>query len=201
MANTTSDKKDYSWVGSATSLLAVVASVSRPSVSATRHPSQPLHLRVARQLIPFAPARPAAEKLHSDLTPLKAWLLRPPGPWLPPAPRLRLRLSMSRHVLWHLGYGSTAFCYRHQHRDRRRSAGETGQRPAGPCIGGYGVLLSLHRHPGPLLLSVAAAALLLWVFYSSYSKPLELTGFAALVAASVWDFRAKKRAGSVKCNG
>ena len=50
-----------------------------------------------------------------------------------------------------------------------------------------------HRHPGPLILSLAAAALLLWVFYGHYSKPLELTGFALLVIASLWDFRAKKR--------
>jgi len=53
---------------------------------------------------------------------------------------------------------------------------------------------SLHRHPGPLSLSIASAALLSWVFFGSYSKPLELTGFAALVFASVWDFRVKKRA-------
>ena len=36
----------------------------------------------------------------------------------------------------------------------------------------------IHRHPGPLLLSLGAAVILLWVFYGSYSKPLELTGFA-----------------------
>lgn len=60
---------------------------------------------------------------------------------------------------------------------------------------------SVHRHPGPLLLSVASAALLLWVFYGPYSKPLELTGFAFLVVASVWDFRAKKRVCTEKCSG
>ncbi len=51
----------------------------------------------------------------------------------------------------------------------------------------------LHRHPGPLLLGLAAAAVLFWVFYGSYSKPLELAGFATLVVASLWDWRAKKR--------
>jgi arsenite methyltransferase len=51
-----------------------------------------------------------------------------------------------------------------------------------------------HGTPGPLVLSIAAAALLIWVFYGAYSKPLELTGFAGLVVASVWDFRAKKAA-------
>jgi len=64
----------------------------------------------------------------------------------------------------------------------------------------------IHRHPGPLLLSLAAAALLFWVFYGSYSQALELTGFGLLVVASIWDFRAKKRActagcGSASCNG
>ena len=58
----------------------------------------------------------------------------------------------------------------------------------------------IHRHPGPLLLSLSAAALLLWVFYGSYSKPLELTGFALLVVASVWDFRAKKRVCANSCH-
>ena len=58
----------------------------------------------------------------------------------------------------------------------------------------------IHRHPGPLLLSLGAAVLLLWVFYGSYSKPLELTGFALLVVASVWDFRAKKRACTDGCH-
>ena len=58
----------------------------------------------------------------------------------------------------------------------------------------------IHRHPGPLLLSLGAAALLLWVFYGSYSKPLELTGFALLVIASVWDFRAKKRVCADGCH-
>lgn len=57
----------------------------------------------------------------------------------------------------------------------------------------------MHRHPGPLALSAVSAALLLWVFFGSYSKPLELTGFTALVVASIWDFRAKKRVCRGKC--
>lgn len=61
------------------------------------------------------------------------------------------------------------------------------------ALGGMGYSYSAHRRPGPLMLSVAAAAMLLWVFYGSYSKPLELSGFAALIVASIWDFRAKKR--------
>jgi len=57
---------------------------------------------------------------------------------------------------------------------------------------GMGNSFRLHRHAGPLLLSIAAAAVLFQVFYGKYSKPLELTGFAVLVIASVWDFRVKK---------
>jgi hypothetical protein len=59
----------------------------------------------------------------------------------------------------------------------------------------------IHRHPGPLLLSLSAVILLLWVFYGNYSKSLELTGFALLVLASVWDFRAKKRVCTDNCHG
>lgn len=58
---------------------------------------------------------------------------------------------------------------------------------------GMGNSFRLHRHAGPLLLSLAAAAVLLLVFYAKYSRPLELTGFALLVIASVWDFRVRKR--------
>ncbi len=50
-----------------------------------------------------------------------------------------------------------------------------------------------HRNFGPLSLSITSAALLLWVFFVSYSKPLELVGFSALLFAAVWDFRVKKR--------
>ncbi|MAT66718.1 MAG: hypothetical protein CMN57_13890 [Gammaproteobacteria bacterium] len=67
------------------------------------------------------------------------------------------------------------------------------------ALAGMGYSYSVHRHPGPLLLSITSAALLLWVFYGTYSKPLELTGFIALVFASVWDFRAKKRACAGNC--
>jgi arsenite methyltransferase len=51
-----------------------------------------------------------------------------------------------------------------------------------------------HRRPGPLLLSLAAAALLVWVFFGRDSRALELTGFAALLLASVWDLRVTRRA-------
>lgn len=67
------------------------------------------------------------------------------------------------------------------------------------ALGGMGYSYSVHRHPGPFLLSVASAAMLLWVFYGSYSKLLELSGFAALIIASIWDFRTKRRICRDKC--
>lgn len=57
----------------------------------------------------------------------------------------------------------------------------------------------LHRSPGPLVLSVAAAGLLIWVFYGTYSQVLEIIGFVGLVVASIWDFRVKRRTGASKC--
>lgn len=69
------------------------------------------------------------------------------------------------------------------------------------ALGGMGYSYSVHKHPGPLLLSVASAALLLWVFFGSYSKPLELAGFALLIVASIWDFRTKRRVCADQCKG
>ncbi|NOZ37592.1 MAG: MerC domain-containing protein [Gammaproteobacteria bacterium] len=57
-----------------------------------------------------------------------------------------------------------------------------------------------HRHPGPLMLSLGAGLLLLWVFYGSYSKPLEIMGFILLIIASLWDFRVKKRICTGNCD-
>jgi hypothetical protein len=51
----------------------------------------------------------------------------------------------------------------------------------------------MHRDIKPFLLGTASAALLLFVFYGAYSRPLEALGFVGLVAASVWDLRAKHR--------
>lgn len=56
-----------------------------------------------------------------------------------------------------------------------------------------------HQHPGPFLLSILAALILLWVFFGSYSKVLELAGFALLLAASIWDFRVRKRCCKNSC--
>jgi hypothetical protein len=41
-------------------------------------------------------------------------------------------------------------------------------------------------------LAVVGAAMVLWVMFGSFNRALEIAGFAALVAATVWDWRAKK---------
>jgi len=129
MANTKSDKKDYSWLGSAASLLAVVACYGTL----------------------------AAVALLSIIG---------------------ISIKIDEGTLAKLITGLLAL-----------------------ALGGMGYSYRAHRHPGPLMLSVASAAMLLWVFYGGYSKPLELSGFAALIVASVWDFRTKKRVCVDKCGG
>ena len=129
MAKSTSDKNDYSWLGSATSLLAVLACYGTLAV---------------------------------------VGLLSVIG----------ISIQLDEGLLVRLISGLLIF-----------------------ALLGMGYSYRMHRHPGPLLLSVTFAALLLWVFYGSYSKPLELTGFAFLVVASVRDFRAKKRACTEKRGG
>ena len=62
------------------------------------------------------------------------------------------------------------------------------------ALPGLGYSFRTHRNVGPLPVGLASAALLLWVFYGHYTRPLEALGFLGLVAASVWDFRAKHQA-------
>ena len=55
-----------------------------------------------------------------------------------------------------------------------------------------------HRVPGPLILAVVGTLLIAWVMFRSFSRALELTGFAALVIATAWDWRLKKSAASAR---
>lgn len=128
MANTASSKKDYSWLGSATSLLAVVTCYGTLAAVA---------------LLSF----------------------------------VGISVELDEGLLVKLITGLLVL-----------------------ALAGMGYSYRIHRHPGPLVLSVASASLLLWVFYGNYSKSLELTGFIALIIASLWDFRAKKRACINKCS-
>lgn len=50
----------------------------------------------------------------------------------------------------------------------------------------------LHRVYGPSLVGAAGAGLVLWVMWGNYNWLVELTGFAALIGATYWDWRARK---------
>lgn len=47
-----------------------------------------------------------------------------------------------------------------------------------------------HRIIGPTVVAVLGLGLILWVMYGSYSRIIELVGFALLIAATLWDWRA-----------
>lgn len=57
-----------------------------------------------------------------------------------------------------------------------------------------GVVLSYrgHRVKGPLVIAALGAGLILWAMFGSYSRMVELIGFAGLITAAVWDWRVKK---------
>lgn len=65
---------------------------------------------------------------------------------------------------------------------------------------GMGYSYRLHRNRLPLLTALVASTLLLWAFFVSASKHLELAGFVVLGAASILDFRAKKRICTAHCH-
>jgi arsenite methyltransferase len=48
-----------------------------------------------------------------------------------------------------------------------------------------------HRVVGSAISAATGLVLVLWVMYGSYSRVIELLGFAFLVAATVWDWRAR----------
>ena len=50
-----------------------------------------------------------------------------------------------------------------------------------------------HRNIIPLILSLISTSILMWVFYGTDSKALELLGFLLLLIASILDFRSKKK--------
>ncbi len=50
-----------------------------------------------------------------------------------------------------------------------------------------------HRSIWPLALATLGTGAILWAMFGSYSRVVELAGFAGLVAAAIWDWRAKRR--------
>ena len=67
------------------------------------------------------------------------------------------------------------------------------------AIGVFSVLAAIaiavsyrrHRVIGPTISAAFGLALILWVMYGSYNGVIELLGFAFLVAATLWDWRAR----------
>ncbi|MFQ5931270.1 MAG: MerC domain-containing protein [Nitrospiraceae bacterium] len=49
-----------------------------------------------------------------------------------------------------------------------------------------------HRMRGPLVIGALGAALVLWAMFGSYSRIVEIMGFAGLITAALWDWRLKK---------
>jgi len=57
-----------------------------------------------------------------------------------------------------------------------------------------GVLVSYRRHHmvAPPVIAIIGAALIIWAMFVSFNRVIELTGFAGLLVAAIWDWRAKK---------
>jgi hypothetical protein len=57
-----------------------------------------------------------------------------------------------------------------------------------------GVAMSYRRHRQvwPLLVAAFGAGLVAWAMFGSYSRLVEIMGFAFLLTAAVWDWRIKK---------
>ena len=75
--------------------------------------------------------------------------------------------------------------------------------PQGPWAGAItlfawlalgGVLVSFRRHRGigPVILAAAGVVLITWVMFVSFSRALELLGFASLISAALWDRRCQR---------
>jgi hypothetical protein len=67
---------------------------------------------------------------------------------------------------------------------------------------GLAVGVTCHQSKGPLALGAVATLVVIWAIYGSQgirttlgipSEAVELVGFAGLVAATIWDWRLKKR--------
>ena len=49
-----------------------------------------------------------------------------------------------------------------------------------------------HRNMRPLVVAVIGTGMIIWVMFGSYNRVIELAGFGGLVAAAIWDWRAKR---------
>ncbi|MGA8616404.1 MAG: MerC family mercury resistance protein [Xanthobacteraceae bacterium] len=59
----------------------------------------------------------------------------------------------------------------------------------------FGIALGMrcHRQPAPFVLALLGFALIGWAMLGRYGRTSEITGFAALAAATAWDWRARCR--------
>lgn len=59
-------------------------------------------------------------------------------------------------------------------------------------LAALGIASSYRRHRSiwPSVIAAFGLALILWAMYGSYSRVIELAGFALLIAATLWDWRA-----------
>ncbi len=58
----------------------------------------------------------------------------------------------------------------------------------------FGIALGMRRHrrPAPIMLALLGFALVAWAMLGRYGRTSEITGFAALAAATAWDWRARR---------
>ncbi len=57
---------------------------------------------------------------------------------------------------------------------------------------GVAVSYPRHRTVGPVVIGALGAGLVLWAMFGSYSRIVELIGFAGLITAAIWDWRLKR---------
>lgn len=63
------------------------------------------------------------------------------------------------------------------------------------AVVGIAVGLRAHHRPWPLLLGAIGAGAITYTMYFNYDRAIELSGFALLSAAAVWDWRLRRLRG------
>lgn len=64
------------------------------------------------------------------------------------------------------------------------------------ALSGVALGYRVHRGIGPLVFAALGAGAILWAMFGSYSRVVELMGFAGLITGSIWDWRLKRCASS-----
>jgi arsenite methyltransferase len=60
------------------------------------------------------------------------------------------------------------------------------------AVVGVAVSYGRHRVMSPLVIAGIGAALVIWAMFGFYNRIVEVTGFAGLITAVIWDWRLKK---------